>query len=327
MPTSNPWTGIGAATSGVSGRRVDAGHPWPFFWGLDAKGDYLLILETAHEPVIPAGLREFGGVVCTVYSNSTSPHFSLVLQLRDRRDWEMFMALSLDLVEITRNETTEPKALNALLIRLRRWQRLLQRSSRGPLSEPEIMGLIGELVCIRDELTPWYGLGPAIMAWKGPQASPQDFCVERTAVEVKARLGTDRDRIQISSLEQLVTALDRLVLFVITLVNARPEHDKGAVTLNSIVTELRTATGSLPLEIAETFDERLYKAGFVDGIDYSDYAYLIHERAYFEVREEFPRLQRGDVPAAVLSAEYTLNLAACASYKTNDPWGKADGAR
>lgn len=319
----NPWTGLTGTGSETVGRRIDPSHPWPFYWGTDAHGRYLLIVESAMLVKVPSDLREFGGVLVTAYSRPDGGTNSLVVALKERKDWEMFAALCRDLVEVTRAETAEQGAMVALLARLKRWQRLLQRS-RDPLSEAEIMGLVAELTFLKDFLAPWYGIGPATVAWRGPLASPQDFCVERTAVEVKAKLGTDREIIEISSLEQLVTSLDRLLLFIVTLASARAGVP-GAVHLGQLVGNVRDLLQREAPEVVSDFDRKLEEVRYVDGYDYSDYTYLVQGGQYFHVTEDFPRLRRPDVSPAILAAKYTLDLGKCLKHRTNTPWGNANG--
>ena len=46
---SDPWGGIEAQSlmGKLRARRVDASHPYDFYWGLDAKGQQLLLFRSS----------------------------------------------------------------------------------------------------------------------------------------------------------------------------------------------------------------------------------------------------------------------------------------
>ncbi|WP_369408059.1 PD-(D/E)XK motif protein, partial [Pseudomonas sp. SWRI111] len=71
------------------------------------------------------------------------------------------------------------------------------------LSKSERIGLIGELLFLRDVLSDRVGWNAAIKCWNGPGGHEQDFVVAGSIFEVKTQVVTADRRIRISSEDQL----------------------------------------------------------------------------------------------------------------------------
>jgi hypothetical protein len=265
---------------------------------------------------MPDDISEFGGISVNAFV-TPDKRYSVVLELHDVKDREIFLALCMDLLEATRTAPAEKDALSTLIQRLRRWRRLLQNAKKDRLSESEVRGLLGELIFLKDVLGSRFGIETAVVAWQGPTGdAPQDFCVGRTAVEVKARLGTTKGRIEISSLDQLQSPMDSLYLHVITFGIAPP--GQGGISLAGTVSAIRTML--VRMKVANDFDEKLYSAGYADVTDYSTPAYHVVAQDYYDVRENFPRLQRKDIDPGILDGRYAIDLGQCTRFLTAAPW-------
>lgn len=319
MANRNPWLDMEPMSAGVRGRRVDALHPWPFYWALEGSGRYLFVFESSHPATIPEDIAEFGGISVNVYLGQDK-RCSVVLELHDTRDWEIFLSLCTDLLEATLTAGSGLEAFNTLIQRLRRWRRLLQNARKDRLSDAEILGLFGELSFLADVLGKRFGIEAAVAAWQGPTGdAPQDFCIGTTAVEVKARLGTTKGRVEISSLDQLQSSMARLLLHVVTFGVAPP--GRSSLSLSGAVAAIRTVLVRANAAAASEFDEKLYAAGYSDAIDYTGPEFEIVARDFYSVGDGFPRLQRKDIVPAILEARYSLDLGQCTGFLVADPWG------
>lgn len=75
------------------------------------------------------------------------------------------------------------------------------------LTEPEILGLIGEILFLRGELAAHIGLSGALKSWSGQELTHKDFPCEDSWFEVKTiYLGTQT--VKIPSLEKLTSDID-----------------------------------------------------------------------------------------------------------------------
>jgi hypothetical protein len=317
----NPWLDVKPLAEAVGGRRVDATHPWSFYWAIGKSGRYLLVLYCTVSVQVPEDISEFGGISVSVFA-TPDKQYAVVLELHDIKDREIFFALCTDLLEATRLATTEKDAIGTLTQRLRRWRRLLQTAKKDRLSDSEIRGLLGELIFLKDVLSPHFGIEAAVLSWQGPTGdAPQDFCVGKTAVEVKARLGTSKGRVEISSFDQLQSQMESLFLHVVTFGIAPPGD--GGISLTGVVSAIRSMLANVKAD--SSFEERLYAAGYADGTDYSNPVFQIVAQDYYHVRDGFPRLQRKHIDPGVLDGRYAIDLGQCTEFLTVTPWGLPSG--
>src|SRR5579862_4525273 len=96
--TDDPWVGLSppdlAAT--ISARRVDSELPWAFFWGCDGHGRPLLVLQHSRENSPRERLPRLRGLEMFVTEGSGDTLSSLVLQLDDESQRDVFHRLCLD---------------------------------------------------------------------------------------------------------------------------------------------------------------------------------------------------------------------------------------
>ena len=315
----NPWKGLPAGSAGtLSVLRVSVATALEAFWARKPDGRLALLVTLRHVEDVPPDLPALRGVEILVIP----PEGQLQLVLASTGDWEMFHALSLDLLSASNAGRAEPEALQLLFARLRRWQRLLSKGGGKVLDEREVRGLIGELLFLRDRLLPL--AGPAAVAcWQGPMGLPQDFVYEGRLVEVKTFAAGSSPSVRIASAEQLTSVDAPLFLHLVCLV-----RQDGALTLPAIVDEVRTLIASSPAH-AEAFDDRLLTIGYIDLPDYRSMAYAPTSVSDYEVRDGFPRLTVQDIPAGVDDVSYSILLGHLAPFAvpSDAVTGEAGGAK
>lgn len=313
MPRDNPWLGLGAASpSRVRAKRVSEALRHDFFWACNSEGKYTFLLSLSADAGDWGPAPELRGITIGYYRGERQ--FQLVLN--DSADWEMFYVLCQDLIQAT-DQTGSPRTLmDALMVRLMRWQRLLSRGPRRILDDHVIRGLIGELLFLRNDLLPRFH-ARAVEYWQGPDRLPQDFVVGGHLFEIKTHLVGDSPKIVIASPSQLWSAGAPLFLFVIPLAHCN-RNTSGAVTLPNLVEELtRQLTGTPQLE---TFEARLADFGYVPFPEYSDANYAPGPGSSYEVRDGFPRVIPGAIPDGVEEVRYAIRLDACEAFKAQPDW-------
>lgn len=97
------------------------------------------------------------------------------------------------------------------------------------------MGLIGELLFLKDQLSKSIGFSEALKSWSGQELTHKDFSYGDTWTEVKT-IRRSSQSVRISSLEQLDSEYDG-ELAVYALEKMSPEY-KG-ITLNKLIVEMR----------------------------------------------------------------------------------------
>ncbi|MEQ9090544.1 MAG: PD-(D/E)XK motif protein [Balneola sp.] len=310
----NPWEAIKTPAKDVSALRINSEHPLELFWAKDHLGRYLLIYEyPSKSNIIIKDPPNLEGIE-TITSLSDNSTVRLILILNDKVDWELFYSLCYDLLRATLHSKSPETASAIILSRLRRWQNFLKKKRPNVLPEEKIKGLIGELLFIRNNLTPKYGCSDAIKFWRGPEGSPQDFSINQIAVEVKCQMGGSTPNIKISSADQLYTQLAELYLFVVTM-GKSDDSNKDSINLNQLVNHIQILLDKESSSSISRFEDLLMEAGYVYNDKYEDYNYVISGFQVFQVLENFPRIISADLKPGIIKVSYSISLAECAPYE------------
>ena len=103
------------------------------------------------------------------------------------------------------------------------------------LSVIEIMGLIGELLFLKDYSFGKYGMRSAILGWSGTEPTHKDFSYDDEWYEIKC-IDTHKTAVNISSLEQLDSVVDGK-LVIIKLEKMSASFD--GLSLNKLIKEVK----------------------------------------------------------------------------------------
>ena len=316
--TSNPWAGITPQSTALMGTRVEPTHPQEWWWCVDPSGRPALALYSVTVREVPVDLAELKDLsVSFRRQDDRSGLFLLVLE--SGGDTELFQVLGEDLVENTIGTNSPDEAIEIAFTRLRRWHALLRRGKRPGLTEEEVRGLIAELLFLTNEMIPKLGVADAIRSWVGPLGHPQDFAIEKWAFEIKSRLVSTRQVIEISSLDQLESNAPVLILVVQDLAISQTGVP-GSITLAATVTSIRQSTHSSGPEIVELFEKALLSVGYEDGRRYADTAYTGVSRRYYKIAGDFPRLLRSATQNEIVRARYAVDINQCDRFKVAEPW-------
>ena len=294
-------------------RRASSTHPLDFFRGRNHAGQYIFSLTA------DGGCRELprsqklNGIDVSV-ERMAGDGARLVLTLEDRDQFDIFRALCGHLLDATAGYPREANGpgLRLVLRRLADWHNMLRRRREGLLTTEEIIGLVGELLFLRDEVMPRAGVSGSVAAWRGAHGDEQDFAIGAWQIEVKTQLSTSDHRLLISSEAQLDTAGSRLLLCHQGI--ARAPAGNGAVSLNALIDELtRAYTAAAPPSL-EQFEAGLEACRYIRREEYDEPEWLLTDRRLFEVRDDFPRLTAAMLPSGVYAVSYAILLSACQKF-------------
>ena len=206
---SNPWLDMPESTQ----RRVKSNTPHNLFWMTDLEGNYGFELQSKDlfsDGKSPANLKG----IELIKRNSDYGYGQLFLVLVDKEDWQIFYSLCNDLISITDNYEEDAAMISAVEVRLKRWQQLLKQDRGMAMDLHRQMGLFGELLCLRNIVTPKYGLEQAIISWVGADFDKQDFLLDEAVLEVKSYKTSKGQMAHISTIKQLIS--EKLPLFLVT---------------------------------------------------------------------------------------------------------------
>jgi len=325
---SNSWSVISPPT--VPGedkiRRADHQHPLEFFRGLDFKRRHLFLFRTPGGESEDRELPNLAGIEVR-FEPVDNIFWQLRLTLQDAQQADLFAVLCANLMESTRailpSDTTH--AVDVVIGRLGRWQKLLERGRSALLSEGAQIGLFGELLFLREVLLTNLNLPPyeAMLCWRGPYGDEQDFSVRGILVEIKSQRDTSDSRVGISSAEQLDPVSGPVFLCHQTFLNSG-EHGDGQ-TLLELVESLLAQVESGDPAASDILRSALLELGFEAKPEYGETARALQTRTFYDVRDGFPRIVPGMIAAGIREVRYTLELATCADYITDmaEIWKRA----
>lgn len=291
--------------------RIGENDKLNLYIGKDDHARYCFEFRGNHTP-----LKVLGSDVISVSQTKTDHDICLRFALEDPDLLEHFCTFCQDLIESTACIDEDNAAYRAICTRYASWKKLFKLSNKK-LSEPEIMGLIGELLFLQDQMFPIYGIDQALESWMGPEKTHKDFSLNDSWYEVKT-VNAGKESVTISSLEQLDGDLIGF-LAVYKLEKMSPSYNgiKLLGVISSILGKINT-----PVQ-KEVFMSKLEQFGFDFSPEYDNYVYMLTDFSIYGVKEEFPRLKRTKIPLAISKVQYDIILSDISKYKIGKsltPW-------
>lgn len=295
-------------------RLADSSHPLDFRIGRDHRGRYVFQLDADYADAATLELPKMSALTCEI-EPVQGGRSRLVLVLSHAPDFRNFALMCSSLMLATADLAPAQSAtgLTRAVEELRRWQEMLRRRSERLLSKKERIGLFGELLFLRDVLSDRMGWNAAVKCWNGSGRHEQDFVVAANIFEVKTQVVTADRRIRISSEDQLDPVQGRILLCNQGIAPVAPA-DAQSRTLNDLVTEISEAVAGTGPGVPELFEISLLKAGYEERPEYGEESWVPVDRAYYEVRGDFPRIERGDLRSGVEMVKYTIRVSDCVPY-------------
>lgn len=287
-------------------QRVEVDHILDIYIGKNSSNKRALLILSSTEPdniveskaiEIRKNLREDG---------QWATSFSLVDENKDH----VFVRLCWDLIESARRAPTNDKAIEVVMRRYLEWQKLMLNGN-DLLSDEVIKGIIGELIYARDFLSVERKWEHVISAWLGPQARDKDFVFEDTWTEVKT-IRRGKESVTISSLEQLSSEVDGLL--AVMLIDKTSNTDTSGFSFNGLISSVRTEIESNPQVLLE-FERKLISLGYVERKEYDEMFYSFAGARFFDVNQEFPKIEASSIPREIIKAKYDIDLVGLANFE------------
>jgi hypothetical protein len=304
MTTPSPWDGIAIPTTDFTVRQLSGSPDTPCFWGRDAAGACLFIVELQGD--LAAQFRRdmvsVNGLNIDLRGSGVGQQ-RLVLTLGSQIDRDLFASFCLPLAAAVANTSDSATALAVALAHIRRWKAFLS-GGRARLSPEDIRGLFAEISFLNELRSAQHNDRAAVEAWLGPERSHQDFIFGNTSVEVKSVSGAERSTVRISSEDQLESQNDHIFLRVYRL--SELPDDPHARSLNQLIDEVHQSLSDAGA--IESFDRKLGAHGYAPLPAYDEPRLVVSQTRTFRVEGEFPRLIRSALPAAVTRVSYEIRL-------------------
>jgi len=283
--------------------RINPLHFIDLFVGHDEQGRYAIKYRGNFKP--ESSIKSVAGIAVNQFKNEDFNTLQFSLMHNDNK--ELFYTFCEDIIEATRTIADNKNAYKTILDRYYSWKKMFS-TPKKLLSESEIMGLIGELLFLRDFLFEKYGKGEALRSWSGQELTHKDFSYNNIWYEVKA-IHSGKDSVKISSLEQL-QSINEGELIVFSLEKMSVSSD--GIKINTLALEI---LNSLELDVQKDFFlSAIMSQGFTFDESYDEMVYTVISLSRYLVNSDFPKLTRYDVNDAIIKVQYDLSLAILNNY-------------
>lgn len=287
--------------------RIDDEHVLDLHIGLDEKGRKSIELRSMFKPVKVTGTS---AIDVTQY---TKPEYNTIrFSLKDDDMSGLFYKFCEDIIEQTKDLKNEKDGYKAITTRFFQWKKMFVLSKNTFLTEPEIMGMIGEILFLRGPLADEIGLSEALKSWSGQELTHKDFSCSDKWYEVKT-ISRGNTTVRISSLEQLDSDKNG-ELIVYSLEKMSPAYN--GISLNKLILETRQMF--LSADDADTFLAKVAMQGYEYNNYYDEFVFEVSGRTRYKVTDQFPKLTHANVPKEITKANYDLALAEIMSFSTKE---------
>lgn len=301
----DPWARIERDTHLV-GNRIPGAHPLHVYWTRRHDGARGVLFRRIEMEQVPAQRLLFRDILIEV---EQGPPAAVALYLTDDTHHEVFDLMCRDIIEASSRGAGAAQATAAIFWRVDHWQAMLAEGRTNHLTEQQVRGLMAEL-WVLEQLALRACIGTAIAAWVAPDDHPQDFALPRGLIEVKARLAGSRQRVSISSLDQLETGELPLALVVIELA-----PDQGGSSLNEAVDALLARASEAGAGWEERLQLSLLRRGYARAERYDTQRYHVASIRAFAVSPTFPCITRSATDMRVLGVTYSLDLTGLSGFE------------
>lgn len=306
MMMNNPWSGMPLS----SRRRVDYDIDLDIFWIKNEKNCYgLYIFSDVKMENIP----EFELKGIEMHKTHRENKTEFIFLLKNRENWEIFLTLCRDLIAAASLKKTGREIIDEIFRRLNRWKQILSETGAKTFPLKLEMGLLGELICLKEKVFPRIGINEAIRCWTGPDFEKQDFIMEDMIIEVKTYSISKGKKIRISSAEQLFYSRDiPLYINAIAL-----EKSSEGCSLETVIGWVLEESEISPYN-QEIFELKLLNYGYYREI-YSENisTFKVIENEIYHVEEDFPRIKQELIPAGTENISYDIDLWKCSKFLKN----------
>lgn len=287
--------------------RIDDEHILDLHIGLDEKGRKSIELRSMFKPVKVTGTS---AIDVTQY---TKPEYNTIrFSLKDDDMSGLFYKFCEDIIEQTKDLKNEKDGYKAITTRFFQWKKMFVLSKNTFLTEPEIMGMIGEILFLRGPLADEIGLSEALKSWSGQELTHKDFSCSDKWYEVKT-ISRGNTTVRISSLEQLDSDKNG-ELIVYSLEKMSPAYN--GISLNKLILETRQMF--LSADDADTFLAKVAMQGYEYNNYYDEFVFEVSGLKRYKVTDQFPKLTHANVPKEITKANYDLALAEIMTFSTKE---------
>ncbi|WP_026899237.1 PD-(D/E)XK motif protein [Daejeonella oryzae] len=305
--STGQWTGIKSL-------RIDSESIPDLFIGLSAELKRGLILK------LPGNyLPDFQSSVKQNLSLELFPDTRwVVLTLLDEQYIDLFDDLIFSIYNKISNISEASVYVSELLKTYHKWSEFFQENQGNGLTDDAVKGIFGELVVLNDILksTGSGEINDVLNSWKGPYDTGQDFIGEHKNIEVKTKLNSAA-HVRISSEFQLQPEPGKELDLLIVNINPDPLDGNSLKDLVLIIRDYVVSKLGDYTILLKSLSQKGLTIRNLENYDHLKFIAL-NMVTYSCTDDDFPRLIRTNLPDAINTVSYKLNLTAIQPYLIYD---------
>ena len=284
--------------------RVSVDHPLELYLGKNEKGYLTLRFNGDFVPT-----KVIGTNLIEVKQVKTSKYNSILFSYLSEDNFTLFYHFCEDMITETENYQGD-EGYKEIVNRYSQWKQMFTGNNKI-LTENEVLGLIGELLFLKNIAIPTYGSTDGLNSWSGPEPTHKDFSYKNDWYEIKS-INTFKSSVSISSLEQLDSELEGH-LVVYSFEKMSPSF--AGISLNKLVSEiLRDLAFDTDKDI---FLAKLKQVGYAYNEIYDNYVFNLIKKDSYLVNNEFPRIKADDLQKGIIKVQYEILLSLIEKNKEN----------
>lgn len=282
--------------------RVSAGHPLELYLGKNENGNPTLRFNGEFHPV-----KIVGNSILEIKQVKTANYMSILFSYTAKENLSLFYNFCEDIINQTSNYYGNDGYLE-IVNRYNQWKKMFYGNSKI-LSENEVLGLIGELLFLKDYCFPIYGVSVGLNGWSGPEPTHKDFSYKDEWYEIKS-INSFKNTVSISSIEQL-DSITEGKLVVYSFEKMSPSFN--GISLNALV---GMVSNMIQYETdKDIFFEKLKQVGYSYNEVYDNYMYNMINIDKYIVNTEFPKIKADDLPNGIGKVQYEIFLSLIEKFK------------
>lgn len=275
--------------------RVNEDHPLELYLGKNEKGYPTLRYNGNFSPV-----KVIGTNLIEIKQVKTSTYNSILFSFCAEDNYSLFYHFCEDMITETENYQGDD-GYKEIVNRYSQWKKMFTGNNKI-LTENEVLGLIGELLFLKDTAFDRYGYTMGLNGWSGPEPTHKDFSYKDEWFEIKS-INTFKNSVSISSLEQLDSELlGHLIVFSFE----KMSSSFAGITLNKLVADI---SNILEYDTdRDIFFAKLKQVGYSYNDVYDNYVYNFVKVDSYLVNDTFPRIKADNLPKGIAKVQYEVLL-------------------
>ena len=243
---------------------------------------------------------------------------ALIILLQDKSFEEQFIKFIEIIIEKVNEEDDEELLIKTVINECFKWSLFLMTDKERKLKLHNQKGLIAELLFLKG-LFKRLELSTALNCWTGPDKLTKDFILNNIGFEIKSIQTGNRNKVTISSYDQLdLVGLNKLFL-VTFLLSAGTKDNKFSFSLTDLVDEIRELL-DYDQDSKFNFEQKLTLAGYSDLDDYSECIFIKSKNpSFYSVTGDFPSITTDNIDTkSIIRVNYDVDISTLEKFKVDE---------